>query len=229
MKVSRRRLHTRAHKASPCVPSGFTLIELLTVIAIIGILASIVLVSLASAKQKTRDAARISDIRNIQLVLEEYYSDYNRYPCGIYSSGVGVNCVGTVSSPVLPFTPNYMSKVPTDPLNPAVGVTGNCTDGNQAGCYRYVAMALGSGTTNCSQAYRYHLGAVLERPSGSSALTQDTDVLAAANGYNFCAQSVVTLDFSGLSAPAPTPTASCNASAGTAQPGGTETCYDVTP
>lgn len=196
--------------------TGFTLIELLTVVAIIGILASIVMVSLASAKQKTRDAARISDIRNIQLTLEEYYNDNNRYPCGIYSVGIGVNCTG------VPAFTNYMSKVPTDP-----NISGACTVGTEASCYRYVAMALDSGNTDCSQAYRYHLGAVLERASGNSALAQDADAAAAANGYTFCAQSVVALNFSGLSSPASG--TACNTSAGTAQPGGTETCYDVTP
>ena len=59
---------------------GFTLVELLVVIAIIGILASIILSSLGSAKAQARDARRISDIKEIQLALELYYDANNVFP-----------------------------------------------------------------------------------------------------------------------------------------------------
>jgi type IV pilus assembly protein PilA len=59
---------------------GFTLIELLVVIAIIGILASVVLASLNTARRKARDAQRISDIKQIKLALEFYFDDNDAYP-----------------------------------------------------------------------------------------------------------------------------------------------------
>lgn len=59
---------------------GFTLIELLIVIAIIGLLASIALVSLNMARDKARDAQRLSDLDGISKALELYYSTNNKYP-----------------------------------------------------------------------------------------------------------------------------------------------------
>lgn len=96
---------------------GFTLIELLVVIAIIGILSSVVLASLNTARVKARDARRISDIKQIQLALELYYDSNNNYPTGL-----------TVANLV---TPGYLPVLPTDPSTS----TG------------YTYAALGSGTT----------------------------------------------------------------------------------
>ncbi|MEK7075463.1 MAG: prepilin-type N-terminal cleavage/methylation domain-containing protein, partial [Patescibacteria group bacterium] len=56
---------------------GFTLIELLVVIAIIGLLASVVMMSLGLARAKARDVKRRADLKQIMTAMELYYSDYN--------------------------------------------------------------------------------------------------------------------------------------------------------
>ncbi|HEY0979788.1 MAG TPA: type II secretion system protein [Candidatus Paceibacterota bacterium] len=76
--------------------TGFTLIELLVVIAVIGILASVILASLNSARKKAADAKIKSELKQISTALEFYYDSYGSYVVagggyggGNYSSGGG--------------------------------------------------------------------------------------------------------------------------------------------
>lgn len=70
---------------------GFTLIELLAVIAIIGILSSIALASLTTARMKSRDAKRIADLGQLSLALEQYFDVNQSYPSTTPSGYSGVD------------------------------------------------------------------------------------------------------------------------------------------
>ena len=102
---------------------GFTLIELLVVIAIIGLLSTLAVVALGSAREKSRDARRVSDLKQIQVALELYYTDLNGYPTttgsgitlGVANTTDCLNSNGFTSRASNCSNP-YMGLVPTDPV-----------------------------------------------------------------------------------------------------------------
>jgi prepilin-type N-terminal cleavage/methylation domain-containing protein len=83
---------------------GFTLIELLVVIAIIGILSSVVLASLSTAREKSRDAKRISDLGQVKLALELYFDTNQTYPEQAAANGITAGLAPTYI-PQIPLTP----------------------------------------------------------------------------------------------------------------------------
>ena len=95
---------------------GFTLIELLVVIAIMGIFSSVVLSSLAPAREKARDAKRLQDLNSIRTALELYYEANGQYPAlRAYTTtdNCGFNwCV--LETTLAP----YLSVFPRDPSGP---------------------------------------------------------------------------------------------------------------
>jgi len=92
---------------------GFTLIELLVVISIIGILASIAMVSYSGTQKQTRDTQRKSDLNQYRNALQTFASaNDGNYPGG---SGESQNneSIFTVGGTLIP---DFMSSKIPDPL-----------------------------------------------------------------------------------------------------------------
>lgn len=101
---------------------AFTLIELLVVIAIIGLLSSVVLASLSTARSKSRDARRVADMKQIVAAVELYKDVNNNVapPHGGSTFGCDTStCLAVLTDEL---TPNY---IPVIPLDPQYGNVGN--------------------------------------------------------------------------------------------------------
>jgi prepilin-type N-terminal cleavage/methylation domain-containing protein len=131
--------------------TGFTLIELLVVISIIGLLASVVLVAVNSARRKARNVKRLSDVNQVLKGLELFYNATGYYPTGTAANNyvtAGGRVLGSqemvayTSNGIQRMTPTYMTSIPSAPT-PADG--SSCNTGNNP--YYYESNIFGTSFT----------------------------------------------------------------------------------
>jgi len=130
---------------------GFTLLELLVVIAIIGVLASVILASVDSARKKARDSVRAQDMQTIYTMLTQYAVEHGGIPRTTVYGGNDAGGWDYSSQPV--GSPNFLSflvssgiasEVPVDPINDMTGDNGpSGTYAYKYYCYPGLGLALG--------------------------------------------------------------------------------------
>lgn len=85
---------------------AFTIIELLVVVAIIGLLATLVFLSFSNSRARSRDSARLSDVNRIRQALNLYWQASGVYPSeGEFVVGDPISYGGVI----------FMEKIPTPP------------------------------------------------------------------------------------------------------------------
>lgn len=121
--------------------TGFTLIELLVVISIIGVLVTIAVANLVSARERARDAARKQQMNELKTALRLFYNDNEEFPAaeagamkGCGPSTLPIACIATApfSIDFPTYTNVYMEQLPLGagdelfiydiPTKPAVSV-----------------------------------------------------------------------------------------------------------
>jgi prepilin-type N-terminal cleavage/methylation domain-containing protein len=100
---------------------GFTILEILIVLAVFGLLATLAVLSLNSARARVRDAQRLSDVSTISAGLSRYWLEKATYPA---SAGIDLGTPGT-NAEVLSAggfekrqsaqSPIYLDRLPTGP------------------------------------------------------------------------------------------------------------------
>jgi prepilin-type N-terminal cleavage/methylation domain-containing protein len=105
---------------------GFTLIELLIVIVILGVLAAIVVFSVAGINDTSKVSACKADYKNIEIATEAYYAQNHSYPSNIDdATHTATTLVGAKLIREAPSTTNGYTI--TLAAGGVVGATGACT------------------------------------------------------------------------------------------------------
>ncbi len=114
--------------------SGFTLLELLVIIAIMGILTTLVLPNYLNSLKRGRDSKRKSDMQSIQHAMEQYYQ-----MCNFVYPVIGVKGTAfpaTIATNPANCTGAFSFTVPKDPLSGSYvcEATNGCTESDYTVC-----------------------------------------------------------------------------------------------
>jgi len=91
---------------------GFTILELLISVAIIALLSSIILFGISTIKEKSRDARRMSDVKQIQNALNLYFTSHNTFP--VFPAEITIT--GDDAFSLLLENEKTIPAIPTDPM-----------------------------------------------------------------------------------------------------------------
>lgn len=132
---------------------GFTLIELLMVVAIIGLLSSIVIGGVSSSRKLARDAKRKSDMRQLRIAAEAYLERGTLPTSAGWFSNAGHGGLDAA------LTPTFIQQIPDDPISPGAN-------------YMYWRKDfVGYTCLTGGEPYRYAFYARLENPSAQDLAT----------------------------------------------------------
>lgn len=161
-------------KSKTKAKKGFTLIELLVVISIIGLLSTLAVVALNNARVRSRDAARLANIQQLQTAMQLYYDANGTWDfptgstCGnsVATTGTAAqiyqNCLGTGTAGLGDQMQVSVLKDPT--TNATASCPGWDTTGNAPGT-RPAAGCQAAFINNVPSATAFEIGFCLEGSS----------------------------------------------------------------
>lgn len=158
---------------------GFTLIEMIIVMAILGILFTIVLVNVTSARERARDASKKGGLHALRIALNLYQNNYGGFPAT--GDGTTFNACGAGGTSPCP-----------------VCSTADFTAGGAAGCDVTYMKSLPRDGSNfafryypCDSGDSYRALVTLENASDPELATSQTRCLAATCGLTYTANDYI--------------------------------------
>ena len=151
---------------------GFTVLEFLIVVAIIMILLAIILPSLQTARERSYDDKRVTDLKTISLELEQFKQACGAYPDKILAAAGCDNDINTTLEKYIPEIAQY-----------------NFNDQSAPNYISYTPFSINPGDSTC---VAYHLAIVLKNETTGIFANGDANINSVQNPnipYGICGSS----------------------------------------